>query len=337
MNNFFAFLARHKLAVATVAVVLVVASVVAFRLRPCSDDDVRRSTVMIECRSWYEVGCGGRAILYFKQIEGDTAMSEMTPDSSVAVARRLTAGLWADRIPGFPSCMGRIVTVGPRPQTVVTGGTAALADSCLARMKERLETLKSEKRELDYYFRVHGVKDNGYQEIAVYAAGKKRQLDGLSRAVALLDSIGDMKKLSIRRRTDYRVLFRDEHGCVKTMQCRFVGADDKSRAVLLQTADGQMPEGVEALNLLPWNAGFVRKIIVAGFPGISFDAFADKEARLELIPGRYGKGRHDVPSLLASDGSPVFTAHGRLVGISCNGSVIPRRRLSLMVLKGGME
>ena len=64
-------------------------------------------------------------------------------------------------------------------------------------------------------------------------------------------------------------------------------------------------------------------LVVASVPGCTLYGFNPAEARAAVFAGTArGAMRHDVPPLLAPDGSPVFTGDGRLAGFSLRGSIV---------------
>ena len=52
------------------------------------------------------------------------------------------------------------------------------------------------------------------------------------------------------------------------------------------------------------------------------EAVTDTTLTTLLVPGRYTKGvSYDIPPLLAPNGCPVFSSHGRLMGVISNNKV----------------
>lgn len=91
----------------------------------------------------------------------------------------------------------------------------------------------------------------------------------------------------------------------------------------LQTVDTSTPDGVTPLHMLPWSCDKERDIRAVGYPGLGESGLDCDTIQPLVIPGRRISGfRHDLPRVLVSDGSPVFTTKGQFVGIVAGGSIV---------------
>lgn len=291
----------------------------AWRLLPPSADGMRSSAVIVSQTSWHEVRIDGKPLLYFSGAIGDTALLGVTANRDSAVHRRLTAGCWTDRWPILPSCLGRVTAAYcATPKAPHLKGDSAIVRLCRQSIATQLKTLKAQKTELDYYLRVHGVQDNGYQTIAALAQRVGTAYNDVARAGRLIDSLaaGKRHKFSIATATEYAATFRDNEGRIKRLSLKPVFADSRRHFMTLQTTDGKTPDGATPLAPAIWDCHKERDIRAVGFPGLGEKGLECDTVAPAVIAGHRGKdGRHDLPRILASDGSPVFTAKGMFIGI----------------------
>lgn len=102
-------------------------------------------------------------------------------------------------------------------------------------------------------------------------------------------------------------------------------ADRTKPLRLLQTADRQMPDGASAVHLNVWPMpGFETgdSLIIASYAGCNAYGYSPTAAKTQAFKGAArGNGQHDVPPMLAPNGSPVFTERGRFAGISIHGRI----------------
>lgn len=298
---------------------------VAWRLVPPSADGIRESAVIVEQAAWQEVCADGKPLLYFSSAAGDSALLGVTANRDSALHRRRIAGCWINRWAVIPSCEGRILTArmaAPRAPRV-KGDTAILA-MCRASVARQLATLKAQKSELDYYLRVHGVQDNGYQTIAALAARLNRTYDDVARAGRLIDSVaaGKGHRLAIRAAVGYAAIFRDDSARIVRKPLHLLAAGNSGKTMTLQTADRTTPPTATPLSPLPWQRDRERDIRAVGFPGLGEQGLECDTISPVIIPGRRLRGaRHDFPRILVSDGSPVFTAGGMFLGITAGDNI----------------
>lgn len=311
----------------TLAVLCILAAIAAaWRLLPTSADGMRSSAVIVSQTSWYEVRIDGKPLLYFSDAIGDTALLGVTANRDSASHHRLTAGCWTDRWPILPSCLGRITTAySATPKVPRLKGDSAIVRLCRQSIATQLKTLKVQKTELDYYLRVHGVQDNGYQTIAALAQRIGTAYSDVARAGQLIDSLSARKKhkFSIATATQYAAVFRDSEGHITRVSLKPVFADSRRHFMALQTADGKTPAGATPLSPTLWNCHKERDIRAVGFPGLGERGLECDTVTPAIIAGHLSKdGQHGLPRILASDGSPVFTARGLFIGIVSGNTVV---------------
>lgn len=322
-------------AVASMTVIVIAAAAFAWMVRPGDADSMRRNVSLVVVRSWYELDCDGHAVAFFRSVQGDSLLVGPTLERDSAVTVSAVAGCWVDRYVGVPSCEGRLVTVtAARPDTVRSGVDSLVAHTRRA-LSRRIADMTLEQSELQYYVRVHGVQDNGYQEIAALADRHARLLAGDIRTLAVLDSLSPKKRYTLRRSVAYTAYVRTAAGGVQAVKCRLAAADASSSAVLLRTADGKTPADVSPVGILPWSAADTARIVVPSYGGVGERIASDTAVRCVIVGGRLGDGVHDLPAVLVVDGSPVYTARGHFSGLTDGRRVVPRAVVRRLVGKGG--
>ena len=318
---------KKKTALAVALTLVAVAlGVVAWMLVPSSEDGMLRSVAIVEQATWQEISVDGKPQLYFSASAGDTALLGVTANRDSALHRRRVAGCWINRWMLVPSCSGRLLTIAlatpPAPRLKDDSTIVAL---CRQSVAVQLKTLKAQKSELDYYLRVHGVQDNGYQTIAALAARVALAYGDVSRAGHMLDSLvrGGQHRLGISSRTAYTALLRDASGKLTRVPLTVVDYGRSRKTMVLQTSGGNTPDGASALAFTPWRMQPRRGVIAVGYPGLGEPGLECDTVSPIVVPGNLGTGGvHDLPRLLVPDGSPVFTRKGRFVGIVHGNSVL---------------
>lgn len=343
MSRIQSFLRRHKTGL-VVAVVVVSALVWAVaRVLPSSTDGMRRSAAVVETRSCWELEAGGRGVLWFAAADSDSTLLSPSTLRGGAEAVSLAGGCWMNRWPAVPSCRGRLVTVLPRP-VAADIADSAWAEPLLRRLLEKarrdigdsLQWARSEDSELQYYLRVHGVQDEGYQQIASIAATVKAKLQSLERTAATVDSLLDRPAivLTLRRKTTYLVHYRNGDGKLSADTCRLVCRASGGSLSLLQTLSATTPTGVKAQYLLPWNTTNHR-LMAVGFGGLGVRELATTSASPLVIEGRRKGRAHNFPRVVVAGGCPLFTPRGLFAGIVDGQEIDGRGHVSLLMMKGG--
>lgn len=346
------------MAAAVVAAALVGAAV---RCLPSSADGMRSSSVVVECRSCIEISGGGKTWLWAAQTAGDSVLVSPAATRRQAEQVTLSGGCWMNRWPGVPSCRGRIVTVLPADGiALAASGNAAKASAdgadgtaagAAVRMGDRevrsllaktrtgvadsLARARAEDSELQYYLRVHGVQDEGYQQIAALATTLKKRVAALEATAHAIDTMlhNAAWQLSARRVATYAAHYRAA-GKAAAVACVPVATARHCRMALLQTADGTTPSGVKAQYLLPWNTTN-RRLLAVGYGALGIADMASAAAQPCIVEGRRSKNRHNYPRVLVADGCALFTPRGLFAGIVEGQTIDGRGDVSLLMMKGG--
>lgn len=301
---------RHKIAVTISLLALIGLGWLMVRSLPASETEVRRAACLVE---------GSVSVCLVSS--QDTV--ELTSDS---VHQQ---GVWINRHWWMASCDGRVLTVGPTSRLRLSE-VPAICDS-FSSLLSRKET---ERKELIYYLRSHGVIDEGYTQIATYANRQSKMTDSLKLKLRNLqrvcplvsDKTGKHFKLGKKSRlilkADYRVSWYNNGNKLKHVNCDpvYTPLTAKAYPLILHTHRSVKPWGVYAVRNVPWGAAEHRKIVTVRL--VPNDTVAPFHSI--IVSGKYWQGHnHDLPALFAVDGAPVFTKHGRFIGIINGKEVLP--------------
>lgn len=299
---------KYKLFILFILLVISALVWLIVRAMPATEDDLRRSTCFVNGRNYLCLVNGNDTIV----LSADSVEQQ---------------GVWINRHWWWPSCDGRVLTMSPynvafkkiQPynadslKTLVNEG----ADS-LSRLLQRKET---ERKELQYYLRSHGVIDEGYTQIAAYASKQTVETDSLKRRAERLLAVinkanGNKKALhwKLLRKGVYNVSWYDGDDSLRTVSCKPIITSLKhiGSPVIVHTKRRIKPWGVYAVRNVPWGVAEHKKIISVRLSAA--DTITPRHAI--LVTGNYWRGHnHDLPRLFALDGAPVFTQHGRFIGI----------------------
>ncbi len=291
-----------KLTVVAVVALLPLAGLVWLVVRafPASEVKIRRSACLVDGRVCVCLVSGK-----------DTA--ELLADS---VHQQ---GVWINRHWWWPSCDGRVLTMGPTSR-VKPVDLSTICDS----LSSLLHRKEAEQKELTYYLRSHGVIDEGYTQIAAYATLQGKMTDSLKRHLTVLQKIGAIdstgkelskaKKTHFVLRSNYRVSWYDGNNELTSVACDPVVTHltDEAAPIILHTQRFLKPWGVYAVRNVPWGAAQHRKIVTVRISGTE----RKSPYHSIIVTGNYWQGHdHDIPELFATEGAPVFTQHGRFIGI----------------------
>lgn len=302
---------------------------------PESNKGMEESVALIECREQYEITRGGKVVAVCSGIDSDSTLCMVKEKAdSDTEQKALVCGAWINRYSFMPSCGGRIFTVNP---FYGKGDMVALANKCIGevlqktteRMQETLKMDKTKQTELDYYLDTHNVSDEGYNTMAEYAEENKRRRNTLERSIELLEKLGDGKGVRVRKRTFYALLYPNGGKKMARMTCCIDPKESKRHdrgTVVLRTTDGFMPESCNSVYpfcLIDMSPERGDSVQVAAVFGLSLRNDVNKTAvKPNVFRGvATSKASHDIPELLAPDGSPVFSSKGFFVGISYKGRI----------------
>ena len=208
------YIRRHKVGTAITLLVLTIVTFAAVRVLPSSTEEMKQSAAIVETRTCWEISVGGKGALWFAAADSDSTL--LSPSTTRREAERMTlsGGCWMNRWPAIPSCRGRLITVLPQPSAtdiVSTGWKSATVRKLMEKARhdigDSLKLALSEDSELQYYLRVHGVQDEGYQQIAAAATMAKAKIKKLEATAATIDRLLDSTALplTLRRRITHTI------------------------------------------------------------------------------------------------------------------------------------
>ena len=311
---------KKKLTALICGVIAAVAiCIAAWQLMPMSADGMRQSTVIVEQTTWQEVCIDGKPQFYFSGAIGDSVLLGVTANRDSASHHKRMVGCWINTLPLIPSCRGRVTTLlMDKPKSPRLKGDSAIVRLCRQSIDKQLHTLKAQKTELDYYLRVHGVQDNGYQTIASLADHINKVYADVQRAEHLLDSMasGKRHRFTVRPEASYAAIYHNKEGKPERVALNVDRTDRQNSTMLLQATDRSTPSCAKPLSRTLWTCLPKGSIVAVGYPGLGEDGLACDTIKPIVVPGKIAAdGRHDMPKILVSDGAPVFTAKGWLAGI----------------------
>lgn len=327
-------------AVMTGILIVVVAAWVTWRLWPPTADSLRRSVTVVECHTYNELHYGGHVVLFFNGVDNDKCLAQASTLQSEATDTIYTTATWVNRWSFWPSCRGRLITIAPG----VAGLDGCNIDSVLSRTLKaeqiRLKRLRSERSELTYYLRVHGVQDPGYQSVAKVATQRDSAIAKSSKLVDVLRELTDKSsaksRTTVKKISHFIAYYHGVGDTLRHVECQLLGDNTQRRVALLRTVDEQTPDGVVAVNVLPWNHYAEGDARAISFVGLGVKTFADTTVSATIVPGSINAyARHDFPAILASDGTPLYTKNGHFIGITSNRQIVRRRTLRKLLQKGG--
>lgn len=303
-------------------------------LLPMSEEDMKASVAAVECRAHYEIRQGGKTIAAASDINEDTTLTDVKekPDSDTE-RMAMTSGCWTDRHALLPSCRGMIAIAEPfagkqELHTYISSHLMEAIDNTINKTEARLKKNKQRETELSYYLSTHNVKDEGYTNIAAYDNASKEERKKMERSIALLKKLKEGKKLSITFAESYTALIADGKRC-KRIACHPVAAEGEKTSAgcrLIETHDKKTPDQARPAHRLPFFRPSAEKgdsVTAAARFGMNPKSGSAKALqKANTIRGAMlGGNKHDIPQLLAPDGSPIYSGSGHFIGLSRKGGI----------------
>lgn len=299
---------KYKLFILFILFIVCVLVWLIVRAMPATEDDLRRSACFVNGRNYLCLVSGNDTIV----LSADSVEQQ---------------GVWINRHWWWPSCDGRVLTVR-QSGDIIERAHLDNADTLKAFISEGADSLsrllqrkETERKELQYYLRSHGVIDEGYTQIAAYASKQTVETDSLKRRVerllAVINKTNDTKKgvhWKLLSKGEYKVSWYDGDDSLETVNCKpiIMTLRHDGSPIIVHTKRRIKPWGVYAVRNVPWGVAEHKKIITVRLSAA--DTITPRHAI--LVTGNYWRGHnHDLPQLFALDGAPVFTQHGRFIGI----------------------
>lgn len=292
---------RYRFLLIPLTLLLFVLAWLMVRAFPASDSDIRRSTCFVDGQSALCLCSHGDTIV----LASDSVHGQ---------------GVWINRHWWWPSCDGRVLTI-EQGHDPMAHRHLADGDSIRRLIEQQTDSLGhllnrkvTERQELLYYLRSHGIIDEGYTQIAAYASRQSRETDSLKKIYDRLKAFHYTTGTRLFRKGTYHVSWYSAKGVLRRLGCQpvYTPLGHLGQPVILHTFRSIKPWGVYAVRNVPWGVSHHKKVITVTLS--PDDKSQDHHAVLAC--GRYeNHGEHNLPELFAVDGSPVFTLHGRFIGL----------------------
>lgn len=315
------------------ALILMVSGILAWFSFRYSDTEIMRCTAVIETKSYDEISIDGHPKLFVGNINSASSLAHSTTiKDSLHKNVRFNAGFWINRCMIFPSCQGHVVTAGIA-SPLARINDSAVTNHVIRQLKTIFtahhDSLISIADELNYYLRVHGVQDEGFHTISQYAAKLRHEQQRTDSVLAVIKRLTAQSKITIHRRTTYTLLYYGNGQTPQRIAAKLIRRNDKDKLALLQTVDQHTPDGICAVNLLPWHQPIMTVVKTVSHPGLALQLASPDSICPGNITGIYRQGRvYGLPKLLVADGSPLFSANGIYIGTLSGGQLISRSRVT---------
>lgn len=304
-------------------------------LLPESEKEMRQSVAMVECRQYYEITDGRKTLAVASDIAADTTLYRPSAKKDSDTERlAATSGCWINKYPLMPSCHGRLLISQPfegddKLLAYANSNIQELIARTITSLEKEKECYRKRRSELDYYLNTHSVKDEGYNSIAAYANSEKEKRNKLDSTISLLQELSaNTGRLKIIRHTTYTLLAAHGKSIAKTA-C--IPLSDESKeygngCIVVQTADRHTPDNASPLyrhRLLSPSMEKGDSITVAAIFGLNpkSDKSKVRQGAKTFRGVMTSPKKHDIPTLLAPDGSPLFSSRGYFIGINRKGEV----------------
>lgn len=298
---------------------------------PVSQSRMKRSVALIEYASCYEITADGKPLAWFRAFGDSLSLDGLTVVAGQnVVERRLITGVWVNRYGFFPSCKGRILLPSPdisacQRLSAANKKASLVLQKALSDNEKLISRLGQTQSKLRYYLETHNVSDDGYNTMAAYSAATDSSRQDAERLLSVLKSLDSKAQVSIRHIEKHTLLYSDSSRKTARKTCNDITKDGLRQFRIVQTEDQTMPNDVAALYFHRWllpSAKTGMEVVTAAYHGSSQRGFNTDTLRAGCFRGLVTEGGgHDVPSLFAPDGSPVFTKGGLLVGVTLGGTV----------------
>ncbi|MCH3991787.1 MAG: glycosyl hydrolase family 25 [Prevotella sp.] len=191
--------------------------------------EIYKSEAQLKCISCYELTLNGQPVLSFN---ADTIT---------------TAACWIDRWAIVPSCKGRLLTISDS-SLIQHRYSPEEVRNLLKKHVDSLQRQKDNMRNiveaLQYYARVHDVRDIGYGMIADYGIRKVRQYRQISHDLYTIHQVkSDSNRLQITYRVYFKVKYKDAKGDTAEENCHLIKILHH-RYLIVQTDRKEKPQGV---------------------------------------------------------------------------------------------
>ncbi len=199
-----------------------------------------RSSVKVIRTEWCQVELGGKPLLYFSEAPNDTIMERLSEERDSAATTTVSFGRWANRFWWAPSCRGRIVADMDSLSSPQLDLKTVIGEN-VALVEKRLSAIDTMQREVDYYFSVHSVQDEGYMLVTEEYEAMAEEEERLKRVLERLKECQASDRTTITIRCEYKALYFDKEGKAQSDTCVFDGRN-------FRLLSGKTPENAKAIS-----------------------------------------------------------------------------------------
>ena len=176
---------------------------------PPSKEGMQRSTALLERSTFYEVSLDGQAMFQLSDNDNWTIsrMSVNMLDTTVAHVEQVT-GTWLRRT-FQPFCRGRLM-VAAADTSLWNTDKAARAAAALPDQREvllrRIEAMEKRIEELQYFMKVHGVTDEGFNVVADWHQIATEELRNVKQVMEVLNDSTHLQRMTVSLVQKYTLL-----------------------------------------------------------------------------------------------------------------------------------
>ena len=218
-------------------------------LVPPSEKQCENSVAQLEYSTYYEVSINGQPSFFLDDYENWTTSRFSTNETELPQNVKTVTGIWIRRM-FTPLCHGRLIAVGTDPSQWESEENSRIAKTMQQRrlvLQQRVAMLQKRVDELQYYLRVHNVRDEGYNLIAEYEATSEAELTSVRQVLTLISDTSSLSKMRVRFIQQY-VLLRNGNTTKKSrVPCHILEMDATARTCVVQTPRHLKPFDASAI------------------------------------------------------------------------------------------
>ncbi len=217
------FLRKYWLSITIVLLSIVLLIAWAVWLKKSFNNVVDKdSEVMLERKAWYQIEIDGEPVLYYADMIDDTVMHLLSETRDTTILMTYAYGRWANKYWWLPSGRGRIVAhldSLSNPDFNIKD----MLNRNAVRVKKEIADMSIMTKEMDYFFSVHSVQDEGYMLVTDRYERNMAEYQRMSKILAKLERCLTADSLTISHKAEYNALYSNEEGKTMIDTCLFTG------------------------------------------------------------------------------------------------------------------
>ena len=223
--------------------------IVLLPLVPSSEEQLQGSIARLEYDTYYEVSIDGQPAFYLTDFDNWTTSRLSTDATDIPKNSKVVHGTWIRRT-FTPLCRGRLITEGTNPKQWEQTENAKIRKTMEQQrpaIERRISVLQKRIEELQYFLRVHNVKDEGYNDIADYESSAKADLEQTQKVLTILSDTGQLDKMRVRFIQEYFLLTNDSIISRRRSACHILEMDAERKTCVVQTRKHRRTRGARAV------------------------------------------------------------------------------------------